>query len=55
MRNKIILSTDTMAWYGLDIIFEMAKNCWYNGIDLAISVWLKNMNYLCIQSKLPHY
>ena len=25
MRNKILLSTDTMVWYWLDIIFDMAK------------------------------
>ena len=37
MKNKIILSTDTMVGYGLDMIFDMAKKCGYNGIDLAIS------------------
>ena len=26
MNNKILLSTDTMSSYGLDMIFEMAKN-----------------------------
>ncbi len=37
MKNKIILSTDTMLGYGLDMIFDMAKKCGYDGVDLAIS------------------
>ena len=37
MNNKILLSTDTMVGYGLDMIFEMAKKCEYDGIDLAVS------------------
>lgn len=36
MENKILLSTDTMVGYGLDMIFEMAKKCGYDGIDLAV-------------------
>lgn len=36
MNNKILLSTDTMSSYGLDMIFEMAKKCGYDGIDLAV-------------------
>lgn len=36
MNNKILLSTDTMSSYGLDMIFETAKKCGYDGIDLAV-------------------
>lgn len=33
---KFLLSTDTLSWFWLDLIFEMAKNAWFDGIDLAI-------------------
>ena len=35
-KSEIILSTDTLAGYGLDLIFETAKEAKYDGIDLAI-------------------
>ncbi|MBB1543770.1 MAG: hypothetical protein HG456_003325 [candidate division SR1 bacterium] len=35
MNNKILLSTDTMVGYGLDMIFEMAKNA-----DMMELIWL---------------
>ena len=31
-----LLSTDTLWWYGLDLIFQTAKEQWYDGIDLAM-------------------
>ncbi len=31
-----LLSTDTLGWYGLDLIFQTAKEQWYDGIDLAM-------------------
>lgn len=31
----IVLSSDTLSGYGLDLIFEIAKNVWFDGIDLA--------------------
>ena len=34
-NNELLLSTDSLAWYGLDLIFEMAKKAWFDGIDLA--------------------
>lgn len=36
MDNKILLSTDTLPWFGLDRIFLIAKEVWCNGIDLAM-------------------
>lgn len=36
MKNKILLSTDTMGNYGLDVIFDTAKKAGFDGIDLAI-------------------
>lgn len=33
---KILLSTDTLPWYGLDYIFDTALEHWFTGIDLAI-------------------
>ena len=33
---KFLLSTDTLSWFWLDLIFEMAKNAWFDGIDLAL-------------------
>ena len=34
--NSLLLSTDTLSWYGLDLIFQIAKKLWYDGIDLAM-------------------
>lgn len=31
-----LLSTDTLSGYGLDLIFQTAKEQWYHGIDLAM-------------------
>ena len=35
-KSKLLLSSDTLWWYGLDLIFETAKTAKYDGIDLAI-------------------
>ncbi len=37
-KNKadFILSTDTLWWYWLDIIFDLAKSAWFKWIDLAM-------------------
>lgn len=60
MNNKILLSTDTMSSYGLDMIFEMAKKCWYDGIDLAVrkgfDAWNENyVRALVKKHELPVY
>ncbi len=31
-----MLSTDSLSGYGLDLIFELANEIWFDGIDLAI-------------------
>lgn len=35
-KAKILLSTDTLSGYGLDLIFQIAKDTGYDGIDLAL-------------------
>ena len=55
-----MLSTDTMVGYGLDMIFEMAKKCGYDGIDLAVSkgfdAWNENyVKSLVKKHQLPIY
>lgn len=35
-KPKFLLSTDTLSGYGLDLIFNMAKKLWFDGIDLAM-------------------
>ena len=37
--NALLLSTDTLPNYGLDLIFSIAKNTWFDGIDLAMRKW----------------
>ena len=34
--NALLLSTDTLPNYGLDLVFSIAKKAGYDGIDLAI-------------------
>ena len=36
VKAKILLSTDTLSGYGLDLIFQIAKDTGYDGIDLAL-------------------
>jgi len=33
---KFLLSTDTLNWFGLDLIFQTAKDAWFDWLDLAI-------------------
>ncbi len=35
-ENKFLLSTDTLSWYWLDLIFDIAVESWFWWIDLAI-------------------
>ena len=38
-ENALLLSTDTLPNYWLDLIFSIAKNSWFDGIDLAMRKW----------------
>ena len=35
-KNELLISSDTLVWYGLDMTFMLAKELWYDGIDLAL-------------------
>lgn len=35
-KPQIVLSTDTLPWYGLDYIFDIAKSAGFDWIDLAM-------------------
>ncbi len=35
-KGGFLLSTDSLSGYGLDLIFELASELWFDGIDLAI-------------------
>jgi len=37
--NALLLSTDSLPNYWLDLIFSIAKSAWFDGIDLAIWKW----------------
>ena len=37
--NALLLSTDSLPNYGLDLIFSIAKSTWFDGIDLAMRKW----------------
>ncbi len=34
--NNFLLSSDTLSWYGLDIVFMVAKDLWFDWIDLSL-------------------
>ncbi len=36
INNSFLLSSDTLSWYGLDMVFMIAKDLWFDGIDLAL-------------------
>lgn len=36
ITNPILLSTDTLPGFGLDLIFKTAQQAWFDGIDLAL-------------------
>lgn len=55
MKNKILLSTDTMGNYGLDVIFDTAKKAGFDGIDLAIWKWFDAWNEKYVQSLVKKY
>ena len=38
-ENALLLSTDTLPNYWLDLIFSIAKHNWFDGIDLAMRKW----------------
>jgi len=35
-KAPLLLSTDTLSGYGLDLIFQLAKEQWYDWLDLAM-------------------
>ncbi len=35
-KTDCLFSTDSLSWYGLDLVFELVKEAWFDGIDLAI-------------------
>jgi len=35
-KASFLLSTDSLGWCGLDLIFDGAKKAWFDGIDLAL-------------------
>lgn len=47
-KAKLLLSTDTLSGYGLDLIFDIAKNINFEWIDLALrkSFDTYNINYI---------
>lgn len=44
-----------MVWYGLDMIFDMAKRCWYTWIDLAVSKWFDAWNENYVENLVKKY
>jgi len=36
IKNKLILASDSLVWYWLDMTFMLAKDLWYEGVDLAL-------------------
>lgn len=35
-KPECLFSTDSLSGYGLDLVFELVKEAWFDGIDLAI-------------------
>jgi len=56
-KNKadLLLSTDTLSWYGLDIVFDLAKSAGFHGIDLAIWKNLDSRNPKYIKKLVKKY
>lgn len=59
-RNALLLSTDTLPNYWLDLIFSIAKNAWFDGIDLAMRKWFdawdeEYVQKLSLQHEMPVY
>ncbi|MDD2537662.1 MAG: sugar phosphate isomerase/epimerase [Candidatus Absconditabacteria bacterium] len=58
--NALLLSTDTLPNYGLDMIFSIAKDAGYDGLDLAIwkgfDAWNEDyVQELSFKHNLPVY
>lgn len=47
-KPQFLISTDSLPWFGLDLVFDIAKSSWFDGIDLAMwknfDAW--NVNYV---------
>ena len=59
-ENALLLSTDTLPNYWLDLIFSIAKNNWFDGIDLAMRKWFdardeEYVQKLSLQHEMPVY
>jgi len=59
-QNPLILSTDTLPNYWLDLIFSIAKSTWFDGIDLAMRKWFdardeEYVQKLSLDHKMPVY
>lgn len=35
-KERFLLSSDSLSWFWLDLIFELTKKAWFDGLDLAI-------------------
>ncbi len=59
-ENALLLSTDTLPNYWLDLIFSIAKSAWFDGIDLAMRKWFdardeEYVQSLSLKHELPVY
>lgn len=59
-QNALLLSTDTLPNYWLDLIFSIAKSNWFDGIDLAMRKWFdardeEYVQKLSLQHEMPVY
>lgn len=53
--NALLLSTDTLPNYWLDLIFSIAKSTWFDGIDLAMRKWFDAWDEEYVQSLSQKY
>lgn len=58
--NALLLSTDTLPNYWLDLIFSIAKSSWFDGIDLAMRKWFdardeEYVQKLSLEHEMPVY
>ena len=59
-ENALLLSTDTLPNYWLDLIFSIAKSNWFDGIDLAMRKWFdawdeEYVQKLSLEHEMPVY
>jgi len=59
-ENALLLSTDTLPNYWLDLIFSIAKSVWFDWIDLAMRKWFdardeEYVQNLSLNHELPVY